>query len=354
MVIKEAIAQPTDQILVTGASGFIGAKVVEKLIEFGFGRVRCFTRSPYGSMRMQEIIREYGDSARIEVMTGNLLSREDCLAAAKDAVVIYHLAAGRGEKSFPDAFMNSVVTTRNLLDAVLEHNCLRRFVNISSFATYTNRDKPNGGVLDEMCPVEEHPELRGDPYCFAKVKQDELVKDYGKQHGIPYVILKPGYVYGPGNPGITGRVGIDTFGVFLHLGGGNPVPLSYVDNCAEAIVLAGLKPSVNGEVFNVVDDCLPSSRKFLRQYKRNVGHFRSIYVPRFASYLFCWLWERYSEWSKGQLPPSFNRRRWHAEWKGSRYSNSKLKARLGWMPKVSPAEGLASHFAGCREKNRHA
>ncbi len=303
---------------------------------------------------MQELIRPHCGVANVEMMTANLLSPEDCLGAAKDAVIIYHLAAGRGEKSFSDAFMNSVVTTRNLLEAVLRHACLRRFVNVSSFATYTNRDKPKGRLLDETCPIEEHPELRNDPYCFAKVKQDELVMEYGQKHGIPFVILKPGYVHGPGNPGISGRVGIDTFGIFLHLGGGNRVPLTYVDNCAEAIVLAGLKPGINGEVFNVVDDCLPSSRKFLRLYKRNVKHFRSVYVPRFASYLFCFLWEWYSEWSQGQLPPTFNRRRWHAEWKGSRYSNEKLKSVLGWTPRVSLAEGLTRHFAGCQEKNRHA
>src|SRR5438874_10347596 len=50
----------------------------------------------------------------------------------------------------------------------------------------------------------------------------------------------------------------------------NTIPLTYVDNCADAIVLAGLKPGVDGEVFNVVDDDLPSSRRFLRLYKQNV------------------------------------------------------------------------------------
>jgi nucleoside-diphosphate-sugar epimerase len=206
-----------------------------------------------------------------------------------------------------------------------------------------------------MSPVEAEPQLRGDPYCFAKVKQDELVREYHRKNGIPYVILKPGYVYGPGNPGITGRVGIDTFGVFLHMGGGNPIPVSYVDNCAEAIVLAGLKPGIDGEIFNIVDDELPSSRTFLQLYKKNVGHFHSIFVPRVISYLFCCLWERYSEWSEGQLPPAFNRRRWHAEWKRTRFTNRKLKTGLGWRPRVNLSEGLIRHFASCREaKFNHA
>src|SRR5262249_19775554 len=147
------------------------------------------------------------EKAGIEVMRGNLLSREDCERATRDVAVIYHLAAGTGEKSFPDAFMNSVVTTRNLLDALLRHGCLRRLVNVSSFAVCTNRGKPQRSLLDESCPVEENAELRGDAYCFAKVKQDQLVMDYGKKHNIPYVLVRPGAVYGPGKKQITGRVG---------------------------------------------------------------------------------------------------------------------------------------------------
>jgi len=61
---------------------------------------------------------------------------------------------------------------------------------------------------------------------------------------------------------ITPRVGIDTFGTFLHLGGANQIPLTYVDNCAEAMVLAGIAPGIDGEVFNIVDDDLPSSGLF--------------------------------------------------------------------------------------------
>src|SRR6202007_2614610 len=100
----------------------------------------------------------------------------------------------------------------------------------------------------------------------------------------------------------------DTFGVFIHLGGSNKIPLTYIDNCADAIALAGLTPKVDGEVFNVIDDDLPSSRQFLRLYKRNVRRFRSVYIPHPMSYALCWWWEKYSHWSEGQLPPAFNRR----------------------------------------------
>ena len=166
--------------------------------------------------------------------------------------------------------------------------------------------------------------------------------------------MRPGYVYGPGNEGITGRVGIGSFGLFLHLGGSNTIPFTYVDNCVEAITLAGLKRGVDGEVFNIVDDNLPSSWQFLRQYKRSVRSFKSIYVPHAASYILCSLWERYSAWSEGQLPPAFNLKDWHVSWKKTRYSNNKLKARLGWAPIVSTADGMTRFFEACHNRERHA
>jgi hypothetical protein len=67
------------------------------------------------------------------VLRGNLLSRADCEAASKGAAVTYHLAAGTGEKSFPDAFMNSVVTTRTLPEASLRYARLQRFALVCSF-----------------------------------------------------------------------------------------------------------------------------------------------------------------------------------------------------------------------------
>jgi len=159
-------------------------------------------------------------------------------------------------------------------------------------------------------------------------------------------------VYGPGKNAITGRVGLGTFGIFLHLGGSNPIPFTYVDNCAEAVALAGLKPGVENEVFNVVDDDPPTSRQFLRGYKKNVRSFRSIRLPHFVSYLLCWSWELYSRWSHGQLPPVYNRRTWHAYWKRTRYTNEKLKGRLGWTPKVSTSEGLERFYAACRNEEQ--
>ena len=345
----QSIAGANDRILVTGAAGFIGVRVVQNLLNRGFRAIRCLVRPSSDLRRLQAVLSECGATQQVEITTGNLVSREDTLAAARGAVVVYHLAAGTGSKSFPDAYLNSVVTTRNLMDAALQHGCLRRLVSLSSFSVYSNQPDRRSGILDESSPVEPNPQSRAEAYCYAKVKQDALVMEYGARHNLPYVLLRPGIVYGPGKRFIPGRVGIGSFGLFLHTGGSNRIPFTFMDNCAEAIVLAGLVPGVEGQVFNVVDDDLPTSRQFLRAYKQRVRSFRSVYLPKWMSYLFCLCWEKYSRWSHEQLPPVFTRREWRASWKSATYPNDKLKQRLGWAPRVSTAEGLKLFFESCRE-----
>jgi nucleoside-diphosphate-sugar epimerase len=336
-----------DLILITGSNGFIGSRVVETLLRHGFSNLRCFARPSSNLTRLRPILAT-AQKARIEVIEGNLLHREDCEKAAKDATVIFHLAAGK-DKSFPSCVLNSVVATRNLLDAVVRFKTLRRFVNISGFDVYSNWNLRRGALLDETCTLDSKIIERADAPGYAKLKQDELVLDYAQKYSIPYVILRPCTVYGPGWPEPPSRVGIGTFGIFLHLGGSNRLPLSYVDNCAEAIVLAGIKKGVDGEVFNVVDDDLPTSRQFLRLYKRHGRRMHSIYVPYPIFYWFCSLWGRYSKWSGGQLPPAFNRRKCAYYWKGNRYSNQKLKDLLGWKPVVPFSEASKRFFEYVRQ-----
>jgi nucleoside-diphosphate-sugar epimerase len=317
---------------------------VDALLQRGFRNLRCFVRPSSRLERLTRTLEHHHAEGEAEVVTGDLLLREDCRRAAKDVSVIYHLAAGV-DKSFAGAFMNSALATRNLMDAFLEGGTPRRFVNVSSFALYSNLGLKRGALLDETCPLEDAPQERYDAYGFGKLKQEELVREYGSARGLPYVILRPGAVFGPGKPALTGRVGIDTFGFFLHLGGSNQIPLTYVDNCAEAIVLAGLIPGIEGEVFNVVDDDLPTSRQFLRAWKRRTGNWFSLGIPYPLSRAFCGLWERYSLWSQGQLPPVFNRRRCSAEWKGNRYANRKLKERLGWNPRIPMDQAMTAFLA---------
>jgi nucleoside-diphosphate-sugar epimerase len=329
-----------DPILVTGSSGFIGSRVVETLLRYGFNNIRCFVRPASHLKRLKEALDRFPNGKSAELVEGDLLSAADCRKATEGVSVVYHLAAGI-EKSFAGAFMNSVLTTRNVAGAFLKYGEPKRFVNVSSFAVYSNVKLKRGALLDETCPLEDAAQQRFDPYGYAKLKQDQLVMEYGRERNLPYVIVRPGAVFGPGKPKLSGRVGIDTFGFLIHLGGSNPLPLTYVDNCAEAIVLAGLKPGVEGEIFNVVDDDAPTSKEFLRDYKKQTGAF-SLSLPYPFTQFLCAGWERYARATHNQLPPVFNRRRCAAEWKGNRYSNQKLKERLGWKPRVDMKSAIAS------------
>jgi nucleoside-diphosphate-sugar epimerase len=337
------------RILVTGCGGFIGAKVVEKLLEYGFANLRCFVRPSSYLGGLKNVLAKFDAGRNIELVTGDLLSRDDCQKAVEGVSIIYHLAAGM-EKSFAGAFMNSALTTRNLMDAFLPYGPPKRFVNVSSFAVYSNLTLKRGALLDETCPLEDAPQERFDPYGFGKLKQEELVKEYGNKYGLPYVIVRPGYVFGPGKRELSGRVGTNTFGLFVQVSGAQSLPLTFVDNCAEAIVLAGLKAGIDGEIFNVVDDELLTGRQFLKAYKKKAKSFVSIRVPYIVGYTMCLLWERYSKWSRNQLPPAFNRRRCSAEWKGNRYSNQKLKERLDWKPRV-PMDRAMEAFLSQFESN---
>src|SRR6476661_3414275 len=206
---SEYIASKADRILITGSNGFIGSKVVEILLEYGFVNLRCFVR-PSGRLgRLENALSRFDGAKNVELITGDLLSRDDCKQATAGVSIIYHLAAGM-EKSFAGAFMNSALVTRNLMDAFLERGEPKRFVNVSSFAVYSNLSLKRGALLDETCPLEDAPQERCDAYGFGKLKQEELVREYGSKRGVPYVIVRPGAVFGPGKRELSGRIGINT------------------------------------------------------------------------------------------------------------------------------------------------
>ena len=225
----EYIASPEDRILVTGSNGFIGVRVIKTLLDYGFRNLRCFVRPSSRLVRLQETLNHADALGNVEIVIGDLLSREDCQKATEGVSVIYHLAAGI-EKSFAGAFMNSVLTTRNLMEAFLTTGKPKRFLSVSSFAVYSNLNLDRGSLLDERCPLENSAQERFDAYGFGKLKQEELVKEYGSKHNLPYVILRPGYVFGPGKRELSGRVGIGTFGCFIQVNGSYSLPLTFVDN----------------------------------------------------------------------------------------------------------------------------
>ena len=332
------------KVLVTGAGGFLGIHVVERLLAHGYTEVRCFLRDASKEESLRRLA-ETNPLASIEFVHGNLRSREDCAHAVEDVELVFHLAAGL-KGSPAELFADSVVSSRNLLEA-LEARAIpamesTRVVLVSSFGVYGVVPLGRGARITELTPLEEQPQLR-DPYSFSKLRQEQLFWSHREKAGFELVVLRPGVIYGPGGGAFSNRVGLQIGPIFAHFGGANLLPLSHVRNCAEAIVLAGSHPNANGQVYNVHDDDLPTASFYLRQYRRQVRKIRSVRVPYFLTLGLSSLVESYCRRSKGQLPAILTRYKAAAAWAGNEFQNAKLRG-LGWRPLVSTQEGMAETF----------
>ena len=332
------------KILVTGAGGFLGQRIGPSLLRAGAADVRLHYRRLPVPDPAQALQAAY-PQAHIDAVAANLLAPTSIGAALERVDVVVHAAAGmRGAPA--DMFANTVIATRNLLDAAVAAG-VRRVVLISSFAVYCTEPLARGSVLDENVPVEADGVLKGN-YAFAKTHQEHLFEAYRERHGFEAVTLRPGVIYGPGGGLFSSRVGLRVMGVFVSLGGPAMLPLTYVDNCADAIAAATLKARA-GSAFNVVDDDLPTCAQYLTRYRREVERLRVLRLPYWAFERAAGLLERYHRRSKGQLPAVFTPYIVRSMYRPLRYSNAALKA-IGWMPQVGTAQGLAETFAWARTR----
>jgi nucleoside-diphosphate-sugar epimerase len=251
--------------------------------------------------------------------------------------VVYHLAAMlRGSPAV--AFLNNVVATRKLLN-VAKRFPLQRFVLVGSLGAYGTDHLSRGDALDENCGLDPQPHRR-DPYTFSKVVQEQAAWEAFKQDGLPLVVVRPGVIYGPGCDFLTNRVGIRFGRWLLKMGDGRPLPYTHVDNCAEAVLLAGTVKGIEGQAFNVVDDELPTSTQLLKHARNRSDSPRVVPIPGWAIQPLSRMCELCSRWSGEQFPPVLTPYKSQAQWKRLHYSNQKAKALLGWRPMITFADGL--------------
>jgi nucleoside-diphosphate-sugar epimerase len=327
-------------VLVTGSTGFLGQRVVRGLANAG-RPIRALVR-PGTDPHVLDACLSGSPDSRVEMAYASFSDLEGLRRAVDGVDVILHVAAAK-TGSAASQVANNVVGSENLLKAAVEAHT-QRFVLVSSFAVIGTSELPRASLVDESVEMERYPERR-DPYSFAKQRQEMLAWKYHREFGLPLVVVRPGAVFGPGQNFLVSRIGVSLFGWFLHLGGGSIVPLTYVDNCADAVTQAGLVPGIEGEVFCIVDDDLPTSRQLLRRYRRLVAPVRFVPVPfvllRQLARLNVW----YSRRTNGHLPAVFTPYKIDGMWKGQRYSNAKAKRLLQWAPRIPMEEALSATFS---------
>jgi nucleoside-diphosphate-sugar epimerase len=329
-------------VLVTGAGGFLGRAVVRRLLAHDGTDVRCLVRSPAQAEHLQQMAHA---GSRAACVVGDLRTPGVPERAVEGADVVCHLAATM-KGAFSDMVMGTVVASKYLLEAIARARPSVRLVLVSSFSVYGTAGLPAGTRIDEQTMLEPHPTWRGG-YCYSKLRQEELFRDFARASDSPLVILRPGVVYGPRGPAFSPRVGVQLPGLFLHVGRDNVIPFTYVDNCAEAVAVAARHDEGRERVCNVVDDELMTAREYLRAYRRHVAPIRYITIPYTAMRVIAGWVEAYHHRSGGQLPAFFTRYKADTNWKGFRYTNERLRS-IGWKPIVSADEAMRLTFEDLR------
>ena len=205
------------KILVTGAGGFLGKRIVERLLAHGETDVRAMLRDTSKGAALTAIAAQY-PAAKVEMFAANLKNPAQIAAALAGVSLVIHAAAAL-KGSPAEMFLDSVVASRNLLDAIgnLSASERPRVVLISSFGAMGVASLPRGAHVDESVAMETRPGER-DVYSHTKLRQEQMFWEYAGRLGFPLVVLRPGVIYGPGSGHFSNRVGLSMFGRFLHLG----------------------------------------------------------------------------------------------------------------------------------------
>jgi nucleoside-diphosphate-sugar epimerase len=325
--------------LVTGAAGFLAQRVVRRLLDDGF-QVRGLIRSAEAARRFANQLPE-SQRDRFEAVLGDFTREDDCDRAVAGCSLVFHLAAQMTGGVAP-LILTNVVGTKRLIHKCAE-NGVGRFVLVSSIAVCDTQLLRRNGTVDESLPLESTPHLR-DPYTYSKTEQEAACQEACSRLRLPLVIVRPGVIYGEGRVCMSSRVGLSLGGFYLVFGGRHVMPYVHVDNCADAVALAGTSHQAAGQVFNIVDDELPTGRQVIRAHRRHGRKLRSVTIPLFVVRALARLNEWYHRRSEGQLPAVLTRYKVAAMWKPLRYSNSLAKQRLGWSPRVGLPEAMASCF----------
>lgn len=179
------------KVLVTGAAGFIGSHLVERLVSLGCqvtAFVKYNSRTNFGNLELiPENIRK-----RIRIMQGDLRDSHAVRKAVKGQEVVFHLGAlitiPYSYTNPKENFLTNVMGTFNVMDACLEYG-IKKVVHTSTSETYGT---------PKRVPIREEDFPQGQsPYSASKIGADKLVESFYYSYNLPAVILRPFNTYGP-------------------------------------------------------------------------------------------------------------------------------------------------------------
>lgn len=322
------------KIAVTGASGFIGTHAVAELRRGGH-TVVAVARPASPSVPAS-----WASDSGVKILRHDLRERRGLAEALTGVDAVIHLAAVKGG-DFHAQFAGTVVGTENLLSA-MSTAAIRRLVLVSSFSVYDYSTLHKGDLLDESVPV-DHDRAGRDAYAVTKSLQEALAARAAKDGRFDLTIVRPGMVYGRGNLW-NPCLGIDLGRTFVRVGRRSQMPLTFVENCAEAIALAVERQEAVGEVLNIVDDHLPSRGRFSGVLK-GCDASRPAVVPltwgvtRGVAAV-AWAVNICLFGGAARLPSFLVPAQVAARFAPLRYSNERAKRTLGWAPRYGFEEAI--------------
>ena len=316
-------------VLVTGATGFLGSHLAKTLAQRGYN-VRALVRNTGKLSRLQ--------GHDIETFEGNLLDIDSLKKSTDGQDIVFHNAGMVDQWGKRETFYNvNVDGTKNLLEACLSSG-IKRFVHTSSL---TVLGKPRGkSPMDETSPYTER---YFEFYTETKILSEKAVLDYYNKGKLPVTVIRPGIIWGPGDTTILPRLErLTRKGLIFNIGKGNNVLcLTYISNLVEGLILAAESPEAIGQIYHITDDEKITSRTFFTELTKIMGlHLPAISIPFSVLYATAYLFETLAKSMRLSKPPIITRYGICLLGCDYNYDISRAKRELGYNPKTSFKEGM--------------
>ncbi len=317
--------------LVTGATGFIGGRLAQRLLDDSY-EVRCLVRASSDTSHL--------DALGVQMAVGDLTDADTLAAAVADCRYVLHCGALVSDwATVAEITAANVHGTRNVLAASVGAS-VERFIHFSTTDVYGH---PGSGTIDESYV----PQGFANWYAQTKRQAEDEVRSVGDQSPLETVILRPATVYGPGSKEVVGEIArAIAGGHMLLVGRGQTVAgLCYIDNLLDAASLALEHPHAPGHALNVTDGLAVTWRQFTDALARGLGcpgvRFS---LPYWAANAIATALEhgyRLARRATGlHTAPLLSRQAVQVLGKDQDFSNTLLRETLGWAPRVDYPTGL--------------